>query len=73
MGVLDSLQNVLQPLLLRRTKDTKGRDGKPIVELPPKHVDIEYVELSAAERDFYDAVYRRSKLRFDDYAARYAH
>lgn len=72
-GVLDSVQSVLQPLLLRRTKDMKGPDGQPIVDLPEKVVDVEYVEFSPPERDFYSAVYKRSKLKFDDYAVRYAY
>lgn len=45
-------QMVLQPLLLRRTKTTRGRDGKPILTLPSS--DIQVVELTLDEAgDFF--------------------
>ena len=32
--------------MLRRTKQTRGADGRPMVGLPPKHVRVERVPLS---------------------------
>ncbi|CAN0535381.1 unnamed protein product, partial [Ectocarpus sp. 12 AP-2014] len=43
------------------TLDSRGR---PIVELPPKTVEIVRLQLSAEERYFYEALKKRSKVRF---------
>jgi DNA repair protein RAD5 len=61
---LDVVQTVLEPLVMRRTKDMKTPDGSPLVPLPPKHVDIVDIELSDAERDVYDFVFKRAKQTF---------
>ncbi|PHH69962.1 hypothetical protein CDD80_6335 [Ophiocordyceps camponoti-rufipedis] len=58
---LDVVQTVLEPLVMRRTKDMKTADGQPLVKLPAKEVEIVRVELSAAERDIYDYIYERAK------------
>lgn len=63
------LQELLGPILLRRTKATKGKDGKPIVTLPSSKIDVVKVTLSPAERDFYEAVHTRSKSKFDEFVA----
>ena len=47
---LQTLQKILNPLLLRRTKDIVDIDGKPIVTLPPRHVQIVDLELSSKGR-----------------------
>lgn len=39
-GALDRLRNVLAPILLRRTKNSRDVDGKPIVELPERRVQV---------------------------------
>ncbi len=51
---LAALQGELAPLLLRRTKETRGRDGQPILTLPSSHVDTLVLDFDPAERDFYD-------------------
>lgn len=61
---LDVVQTVLEPLVLRRTKDMKTPDGEALVPLPPKTIDIEKVELSQDERDVYDHIYLRAKRVF---------
>eukprot|EP00958_Prasinococcus_capsulatus_P020557 scaffold2697_cov392-Prasinococcus_capsulatus_cf.AAC.7 len=63
------LQRLLQPLMLRRTKETLDKDGQPILVLP--EADIQLVELDATseERDFYEALFRRSKTKFDKFVA----
>ena len=38
---------------------TLGEDGKPIIVLPPKTVDIVRLEPSAMEADFYRALHER--------------
>ncbi|WQF75072.1 Putative helicase, Zinc finger, RING-type, Zinc finger, RING/FYVE/PHD-type, HIRAN [Colletotrichum destructivum] len=64
MRALDVVQTVLEPLVLRRTKDMKTPDGEPLVPLPPKHVEIVDVELSQTEREIYDYIFTRAKQSF---------
>ncbi|KAF5604641.1 DNA repair RAD5 [Fusarium subglutinans] len=64
MRALDVVQTVLEPLVLRRTKDMKTPDGKPLVLLPPKQVEIVDVELSETERDVYSYIFNRAKRTF---------
>ena len=61
---LDVVQTVLEPLVMRRTKDMKTPDGHPLVPLPPKRIDIVDVELSRTERDVYDYIFTRAKRTF---------
>ena len=60
------LQAVIKSITLRREK-TSIVDGRPVVDLPPKHVNIRPVEFSSAERDLYTAVESKSQLRFNSY------
>lgn len=64
MRALDVVQTVLEPLVMRRTKDMKTPDGQPLVPLPPKQVDIVDVELSKPERDVYDYIFNKAKRTF---------
>ncbi|QYT03261.1 Rad5p protein [Trichoderma simmonsii] len=61
---LDVVQTVLEPLVTRRTKDMKTPDGQPLVQLPPKQIDIVEVELSKTERDIYDHIFNKVKNTF---------
>lgn len=61
------LQAILQPLMLRRTKDSTDKKGRRILELPPSEATVIECELSEAERDFYDALYKKSKVKFDKF------
>ncbi|KAF4119798.1 DNA repair protein RAD5 [Geosmithia morbida] len=61
---LDVVQTVLEPLVMRRTKDMRTPDGEPLVPLPPKKVEIVEVELSQTERDVYDYIYTKAKNTF---------
>jgi DNA repair protein RAD5 len=58
---LDVVQTVLEPLVLRRTKDMKTPDGEMLVPLPPRTIDVEKIVLSQDERDVYDYIYLRAK------------
>ncbi|KAG6213202.1 DNA helicase rad5 [Claviceps purpurea] len=58
---LDVVQTVLQPLVMRRTKDMKTPDGQPLVPLPPKRIDIVDVEMTKQERDIYDYIFSRAQ------------
>lgn len=64
MRALDVVQTVLEPLVMRRTKDMKTPEGLPLVPLPPKTVSVVEVELSKAERDVYDHIFTRAKRTF---------
>ncbi|KAF7728830.1 DNA helicase rad5 [Apophysomyces ossiformis] len=66
---IKAVQTVLEPIVLRRTKDMRDANGNPMVPLPPKQVNIEYLGFSAAEKDIYDSVYSDSKTKFSDYCA----
>jgi DNA repair protein RAD5 len=61
---LDVVQTVLEPLVLRRTKDMKTPDGKALVPLPQRTIDVERIVLSQDERDVYDHIYLRAKSVF---------
>lgn len=61
---LDVVQTVLEPLVMRRTKDMQMPDGKPLVPLPPKTVDIVNIELSRTERDVYDYIFSKVRKSF---------
>ncbi|KAK9068180.1 hypothetical protein SSX86_012291 [Deinandra increscens subsp. villosa] len=66
---LKLVKAILRPLMLRRTKDTKDKEGRPILVLPPTDIQIIECEQSEAEHDFYDALFRRSKVQFDQFVA----
>ena len=51
------LKIILKKVFLRRTKQSKDPDGKPIVELPPKSSKVEILEMNEKEREFYDSIY----------------
>lgn len=62
---LNVVQTVLEPLVMRRTKDMKTPDGQPLVPLPGKQLEIVDVELSQTERDVYDYIFRKAKRTFN--------
>ncbi|KAM7197208.1 DNA repair protein rad5 [Naviculisporaceae sp. PSN 640] len=65
MRALNVVQTVLEPLVMRRTKDMKTPSGEPLVPLPPKEVNIVDIELSKAERAVYEHVFARAKRTFN--------
>lgn len=65
LKALDVVQTVLEPLVLRRTKEMKTPDGDALVPLPPRTIEIEEIELSKAEREVYDYIYQRAKRTFN--------
>ncbi|XP_048323285.1 helicase-like transcription factor CHR28 isoform X2 [Ziziphus jujuba] len=62
------LQAVLKTIMLRRTKGTL-LDGRPIVTLPPKYIELKKVDFSQKERDFYSRLESDSRAQFEEYAA----
>ncbi|KAF2396795.1 hypothetical protein EJ06DRAFT_533532 [Trichodelitschia bisporula] len=61
---LDVIQTVLEPLVIRRTKDMRTPDGKTLVGLPPRTINIVHLELSKAEREVYDWIFMRVRRAF---------
>ncbi|OBZ81326.1 DNA repair protein RAD5, partial [Choanephora cucurbitarum] len=61
---LSAVQTVLEPIVLRRTKAMRDSQGQPMVPLPPKKINIEYLSFSAEEQDIYDAIYNDSQIKF---------
>ncbi|KAK3617703.1 DNA helicase rad5 [Elasticomyces elasticus] len=61
---LDVVQTVLEPLVLRRTKDMKTPDGEALVPLPGKRVEIKRLQFSDPEREVYSHIFARAKRTF---------
>ncbi|CAL9242169.1 unnamed protein product [Arabidopsis halleri] len=66
---LKLIKAILRPLMLRRTKETRDKEGSLILELPPTDIQVIECEQSEAERDFYTALFKRSKVQFDQFVA----
>ncbi|XP_062219182.1 DNA repair protein RAD5A isoform X1 [Phragmites australis] len=64
---LKLVQSILKPIMLRRTKNSTDKEGRPIVTLPPANIEVKYCDLSEAEKDFYEALFRKSKVKFDQF------
>ncbi|KAF9609356.1 hypothetical protein IFM89_015611 [Coptis chinensis] len=62
------LQAVLKTIMLRRTKGSL-LDGEPIINLPPKSVELKRVDFSMEERGFYSKLEADSRDQFKVYAA----
>ncbi|CAA7036442.1 unnamed protein product [Microthlaspi erraticum] len=60
------LQAVLRAIMLRRTKGTL-LDGKPIINLPPKKLNLSQVDFSVEERSFYMKLQADSRSQFKAY------
>ncbi|MED6218236.1 hypothetical protein PIB30_025010 [Stylosanthes scabra] len=62
-----NLQTILSAIVLRRTKGTLI-DGKPIINLPPKTIELTMVDFSVEERAFYRELEADSRSKFEEYA-----
>ncbi|KAJ6769780.1 TRANSCRIPTION TERMINATION FACTOR 2-RELATED [Salix purpurea] len=62
------LQAVLKTVMLRRTKGT-FLDGEPIINLPPRIVELKKVDFTEEEREFYTRLEIDSQAQFKEYAA----
>ena len=58
--------DVLHKIQLRRTKALVAKD----INLPPLTVKVVKLKLNEEERDFYEAIYKQSKLKFDSFGAK---
>ncbi|CAI9289949.1 unnamed protein product [Lactuca saligna] len=64
---LSLVQNILRPIMLRRTKFSTDKEGRPILVLPPADMQVIYCQQTESEKDFYDALFKRSKVKFDQF------
>lgn len=60
------LQAILKTVMLRRTKGSLI-DGKPIISLPPKSIELRKVDFTEEERDFYTNLESESRSQFQEY------
>lgn len=63
---LDVVKSILEPILLRRTKNMKQKDGQPLVQLPSKEIVVEEIEFSDKELELYNTFKIRASKTFDD-------
>ena len=62
-AMLKLKEQVLDEILLRRTKTTRADD----IQLPPRIVKVRRELLDEREADFYEALYTQSQAQFDTY------
>ena len=62
-NAINVVQTILDPLIIRRTKDMKDRNGNMIVALPLKTQKTEYLTFSAKENVLYTEIVKYSKKR----------
>ncbi|KAG0638594.1 putative ATP-dependent helicase C23E6.02 [Tuber brumale] len=65
-SALLKLQALMKAVLLRRTKDSTI-DGKPILTLPDKNIEMVHAILSPDEQQFYQALQDKSKILYNKY------
>lgn len=51
--VQEMLRVILNPIILRRTKKSKKKDGSYIITLPPKNLLLHHIEFNEEELDIY--------------------
>lgn len=61
VSALMTVQCILEPIVMRRTKNMKQADGSPLVVLPSKTINIEKVALTDQERVIYSYVLARAQ------------
>ncbi|GAA5893228.1 hypothetical protein JCM8208_004381 [Rhodotorula glutinis] len=60
----ERLQAIMRYIALRRTKDTKDTQGKPILSLPPINNALVHLKFTEPERAFYASRHQRYKHDF---------
>lgn len=63
---MTQLQALLRAILLRRTKQSKI-DGKPIIQLPKKHIVEDRAIFGKDQLDFYKALETKAQIQFNRY------
>lgn len=62
---ISRLQLLMRHLALRRTKSSTDKEGKPILQIPPKKDELRYLTLDEQEKAFYSSHHRRYKHKFE--------
>ncbi len=57
---LNRVKNILSPIMIRRTKESRDENGELILTLPEIDSKSVIVQFSPEERQFYEALYRKS-------------
>ena len=57
---LNRVKKILSPIMIRRTKETRDKTGELILTLPEIDSKSVVVQFSLEERQFYEALYRKS-------------
>ncbi|CUM49858.1 DNA repair protein RAD5 [Debaryomyces fabryi] len=63
---LDVVKSILEPIFIRRTKNMKQSNGKPLVELPLKEVVIEEIRFNEVEEKLYNWFKVRASQSFKE-------
>ncbi|KAH6585349.1 hypothetical protein BASA61_006915 [Batrachochytrium salamandrivorans] len=63
---LRRVQALLKAICLRRSK-TSELDNKPIITLPERRIIIDSADFSLQEREFYNSLEQKNRLRFNAY------
>jgi DNA repair protein RAD5 len=58
------VQFILESCLLRREKNMRDKDGRLVVDLPPKTVDLQVLQFSRTERQIYKQLENRARRKF---------
>jgi DNA repair protein RAD5 len=66
-AIIERVRRVLNPIMIRRTKDSLTKEGLPILTLPPIESKVIRIDFSESEREFYNAVLARSLEVFDGF------
>lgn len=66
-SAMSLIRDIISSVTLRRKKITKDSKGKCIVQLTKKQVELVHLTSSSQERDFYNALHKRSRVQFDTY------
>ncbi|KAL7425072.1 DNA helicase rad5 [Cryptotrichosporon argae] len=61
---LNVVQYILESCLLRREKTMRDKDGRLIVDLPPKTLDVQVLRFSRPERQIYKQLEDSAKRKF---------
>lgn len=63
---IELLKSILDPILLRRTKNQKDANGKYLVELPPKEVTIQKLTFNKREEAIYNWLKEKAVNSFNE-------
>ena len=64
------LYNILKPLMLRRTKQSKNRQGANILQLPKKQLHDIYFNLHEEDRALYEAMLSQDNRKVENLIAK---